>query len=237
MSPVLLPWLLACAPPPASLPPCAPPGPPLSPRVTLTVRGWAGEGVDAERVEAELAAARAWYAPWGVDVVEAAPVEEVRVGAPLAGRAGGAEAEVFAPLLDFVAAYTRPGDGVVHVLAVPEILAPDSPLRGELTAVRGLSFAPGADAPVALPGDTRVVLLGLRAMDHVAPGQATHTLAHELGHARGLAHVATPTNLLYAGAFTCVPVLTPAQLDAFRASPSSASSPPATPPTTPAPPR
>jgi hypothetical protein len=123
--------------------------------------------------------------------------------------------------------YATPRRSEINVVLLPEMVSGDPPpelegfagLLGLGVSSEMLAHVPADDPAhllyewLALPeAFTPTVILGVRPVNAflLDPDIA---IAHEIGHAYGLPHVAEPGNLLHPGEITCQQSLSPAQLE------------------------
>lgn len=116
----------------------------------------------------------------------------------------------------------------VVVVILPHIARPGSLGEALFAELRGLTVSPwlrpalpeaeqALYARLGLPeAFTPVVLIGTEPIGHLGPDAVDVTLAHELGHALGLPHVASDTDLMFAEIHRCVPALDATQAAALR---------------------
>lgn len=170
----------------------------------LEVRVWVGRGLDVDEVERHLRNAARFWGPHGLTLVA---TEQSRVvdDAPLLVRATGPNAahEAIAPLRRLIA--ELPARGPLHLVLLSRLAAPDAQALAELGRLDGLAFAevtaessrrkgqaiePDPLASVVSGPHAAVAFVGL-------DGAYADTLAHEIGHALGLAHVDDGANLMH----------------------------------------
>ena len=118
----------------------------------------------------------------------------------------------------------KEADGTVHLWVLREIATHEAAARRALSDVSGLAVSPFGDEEAGQlrealsleSGFAPLMVLGLDGGPGRAPGEVELTLAHELGHAAGLGHVREPSNIMFSGAFRCVPEVSVDQLEALR---------------------
>lgn len=127
-------------------------------------------------------------------VPDAGTARTFDLGDPLAGDAPDA-------LADAVTAIATPVRDGVELVVVPTLAAPHTVAARTLGTLRGVALSPWAPALPAglddLPPWTPSVFAAAAEL-HGRP-DAGRVLAHELGHALGLAHDPRPDNLMYGG--------------------------------------
>lgn len=206
---------LALDPAPAEGAPCA--ASPAAEGGRVRVALFRGADVSEATVWTEVGRARETLGALGVDLLQVGSLGVVPAEVAIGGDPGATDPEAAGRALDparSIVSGLLPGlpAGVIPVVFLTRVMALDSPLRRVFTRLRGWTAAD--PALLGLPGAPPVVFLSVADLQF-APGTVDVTLAHELAHARGLAHVADPSNLLYDGEFSCRPVLRPEQLAAF----------------------
>jgi hypothetical protein len=202
-----------------ALPPCA--AAPVDLDLTLAVRLVVGPDITAEAARNLLADGAGALAPWGVRLVV---VEEARADAAAAIGGGG---DPLDPVHALIIGFGAPGsqhDALV-VVVLPHVIDPASPeARGH--TLNGLTFAPAGE-PLAASIQAQLgvrapfaplIVLGKRELDALDPPVAGAIVAHELGHALGLAHTGTPESLMNPALPTCGGALSPAEQSTLRAS-------------------
>lgn len=161
----------------------------------VEVRPRVDRRVDPRHAEALLTAARTALPALALRWDVGAPGAPLDLGDPLAG-------DDLGPLEAWLAAEAQPPRAGVELLIVPALARPDTLAARTLGTLRGLAlspWAPAADRPtLTLRGAyTPTVLLSVAEL-HGRP-DAGRVVAHEIGHALGLAHDPHPENLMSAG--------------------------------------
>jgi len=143
-----------------------------------------------------------------------------------AERAATAEL-LLSPIRSFLSAHAahdaEPAQ-VVQIVLLHRISAPAAAATRALPGLRGLAFD-GHGAATDLPLELRnalgdasgppTVFVSVADLPPEGSGIVDTTLMHELGHALGLTHVESPTNLMSPSPHRCTPVLTPSQREAI----------------------
>lgn len=195
---------------------------------TLRVRLLIGRSLDGGDLARHTRAAQRYFASYGVRLENPAG-DAVRVDIPAAFAARPQRqdmAAVAAPLRRIITDHARSAGNQIVVALLRDIVPPGSPLAARLPRLAGLTLSPALDRAVDPEGELRgalklgdhapVVLLSTRALATLPPGERQTALAHELGHALGLAHHDDDGNLMARRRQSgCVPVLEPGQLARF----------------------
>lgn len=192
----------------------------------LALRVVVGDGLPAGDAAALTRGLRRYFAAYGLDVGLAAPPVWIDDRPLLAGEAGASYADgvaqaaaLYGPLREVVAEVATPRrDDEVVLVVVSDLLAPGSAAAHVLTEVRGLGFAPGPESAEVLGFEefSPVALVAWSEVGRYPEGGRAAMVAHEVGHALGLAHVPDADNLMAVRAFRCVPYLDSSQTAQLR---------------------
>jgi hypothetical protein len=216
-------WL---GPSPDETRPCGEPASSGQVDAALALRVVVGDDVRAVDAAALTRGLRRYFLAYGLDFVLAAPPVWIDDRPLLAGPAGASfpddaaqAAALYGPLREVVGEVATPRrDDEVVLVVMSDLLAPGSAAARVLTEVRGLGFAPGPEAAEVLGFEefTPVALVAWGEVGRYPEGGRAAMVAHEVGHALGLAHVTDPDNLMAVRAFRCVPFLDSSQTAQLR---------------------
>lgn len=231
-------------PPPPDPPGCpASPGSPAAAHVArVRVEGW----IAAEPTPAlpALAQAGAWWRSVGV-TLELVGTRTTRLDAVLGGDGPALDRQIAAlPRAQADAAVLeavveplrrwlrdRPASGAdVDLVVVPRIASARSPVGRVAADLAGFTVAPrlvaelGHDQPdlaerlsdLLGPGLVPTAFVAADVLARLPPEEAQWVVAHEIGHALGLAHDPEPGNLMAGGFWRCRPRLRADQADQLR---------------------
>lgn len=178
-----------------------------------------GRGVPVEQAVWHTRWAAAVWRQWGVRLFARGRWRRVS-GAPIfAGTPEGSLQDVVAPLAGYLDG--PPAD--VRVVVLPALAEPGSPAARWFDPLVGFTLVPEAvrghdelaQALRAIGVSEQVVptvFVGLDTLSALPRERSRFGLAHELGHALGLPHVAAPDNLMGPGFPRCLPELDAAQI-------------------------
>jgi len=208
-------------------------------RGRLELRLFRGAEVDAQRLREVESAARRYWEPHGLELHTLGASSQLPYASIFAGTFAELDAHsedphaltehLYARLRGFLAAYALPDQGHINIVVVRDIVHPRAAAAAVLGDLVGLTLAPAllrAGDPDSAAILTAInlgedfeptIFLSERHLSQLDADALVAAVAHELGHALGLRHVARTTNLMAEQRQRCLPDLDPAQLEQLRA--------------------